>query len=113
MGGVQMHGIGSRKLVYKEVVEVQSNSKKFYFWWFGNPVCVDSAGSNWTKTDKFIYLLDLFDFEGMGKKGHCDLVCGAPVDDWVNAGLCWCLIHVSLFLILWGAVAILTNWCGI
>ena len=29
MGRVQMHGIGSRKLVYKEVVEVQSNSKNF------------------------------------------------------------------------------------
>ena len=33
-----------------------------------------------------MYLLDLF--EGMGKKGHCDLVCGALVDDWGNAGLC-------------------------
>ena len=29
-------------------------------------------------------MLDLF--KGMQKKWHCDLVCGAPVDDWVNAG---------------------------
>ena len=31
------------------------------------------------------FLLDLF--EEIGKKGHSDLVCGVPVDDWVNAGL--------------------------
>ena len=23
-----------------------------------------------------------------GKKGQCDLMCGAPLDDWANAGLC-------------------------
>ena len=33
-----------------------------------------------------MYLLDLF--KGMGKERRWDLVCGAPVDDWVNAGLC-------------------------
>ena len=38
---------GSCRLVYKEVVEVQSNYKQFYFWWFWNPVCGDSTGSNW------------------------------------------------------------------
>ena len=27
-----------------------------------------------------MYILDLF--EGIGKKGHCDLACGTPVDDW-------------------------------
>ena len=27
-----------------------------------------------------MYVLDLF--EGIGKKGHCDLACGTPVDDW-------------------------------
>ena len=25
---------------------------------------------------------------GMGEKGQCDLVCGTPLDDWANAGLC-------------------------
>ena len=39
--GQQMHGIGGRRLVYKEVVEVGSNFKNSYFWWFGS----DSARS--------------------------------------------------------------------
>ena len=30
--GLQVHGIGSRRLVNKEVFEVQSNYKKSYFW---------------------------------------------------------------------------------
>ena len=111
MGGLQMHGIGSRQLVYQEVVEVWSNYKKSYFWWFGDPACGDSAGSKWIEKDEVVYLLDLF--EGMGKKGHCDLVCGAPVDDWVNAGLCWSLIHGNMILILWAAGPILRNWCEI
>ena len=33
-----------------------------------------------------MYLLDLF--EGRGEKGQYDLVCGALLDDWANAGLC-------------------------
>ena len=31
-GGLQVHGIGSRRLMYKEVVEVGSNYKNSYFW---------------------------------------------------------------------------------
>ena len=46
VGGLQVHGIGSRRLVYKEVVELLPNCKKFYFWWLGNPSCGDPAGSN-------------------------------------------------------------------
>ena len=83
MGGLQVHGIRSCWLVYKEVVEVRSNYEKSYFWWFGNPACGDSAGSNQIEKDKVVYLLDLL--EGMGKKEPCDLVCGGPADDWVNA----------------------------
>ena len=33
-----------------------------------------------------MYLLDFF--KGRRKKGQCDLVCGAPSDDWTNASLC-------------------------
>ena len=80
MSGLQVHGIGGCWLVYKEVVEVWLNEKKSYFWWFGNPTCGDSAGSNQTERNKVVYILDLF--EGIGKKGHCDLACGTPVDDW-------------------------------
>ena len=58
--------------MYKEVVEVRSNYKKSYFSWFENPACGDSAGMNQIEKD-ILYLLNLF--EGMGKKGHCDLVC--------------------------------------
>ena len=37
-------------------------------------------GSNWIEKDKIVYLLDLF--MRMGEKGQCDLVCGAPLNDW-------------------------------
>ena len=33
-----------------------------------------------------VYLLELF--EGRVEKKQCDLVCGVPLDDWANAGLC-------------------------
>ena len=110
MGGLQGHGIGSRKLVYKELVEVQTNYKKSYFWWFGNPACGDSGGRNQTEKD-IVYLLVSLD--GMENNGDCYLVCRAPVNDWANAGSCWSLIHMSVILILWGAGPILRNGCGI
>ena len=67
MGGLQVYGIGSSRLVYNEVVDVRSNYNKSYFKWFGNPVCGDSSGSNQIVKDKVMYLLDLF--EGRGEKG--------------------------------------------
>ena len=33
MGGLQVYGICSCRLVYKEVIEVRSNYKKSYLWW--------------------------------------------------------------------------------
>ena len=39
--GLQVHGIGGRRLVYKEVPEVGSNYKNSCFWWFRS----DSTGS--------------------------------------------------------------------
>ena len=39
---LQVHGIGGCRLVYKEVVQVGSNYKNSYFWWFGS----DSTRSN-------------------------------------------------------------------
>ena len=47
----------------------------------------------------------------MGKKRHCDIECGAPVDDWINAGLC--ITHMSVILIFCGAGPILGNGYGI
>ena len=37
--------------------------------------------------DKVVYLLPKTCLRE-GEKGWCDLVCGAPVDDWENASLC-------------------------
>ena len=51
MGGLQLHGICSYRLVYKEVVEAQSNYKNSYLWSFGNFTCGDSTGSNLIKKD--------------------------------------------------------------
>ena len=58
-----------------------------------------------------MYLLDLF--VRMGEKGQCDLVCGAPLDDWANAGLCRCPMHhvhvVSVVLTFWVVGPVLRN----
>ena len=35
------------------------------------------------KKTRFMCLLDLL---GKAEKGWCDLVCGAPLDDWANGG---------------------------
>ena len=37
LDGLQVLGNGSCRLMYKEVIEVQSNYKKSYFSWFRNP----------------------------------------------------------------------------
>ena len=52
VGRLQVHGIRSRRLVYKEVVQARSNYKKSYFLLFGNPVCGDSTGSNRIEKDQ-------------------------------------------------------------
>ena len=51
-----------------------------------NLACSDSTESHRVEKQTLVYLLDLF--EGRCEKGRCDLVCGAPLDDWANAGLC-------------------------
>ena len=48
----KINGIRRRSLVYKEVVEAISNYKKSYFWWFENPACGDSTGSNRIEKDQ-------------------------------------------------------------
>ena len=83
---VQVHGIRSHRLVYKDVVEARSSYKKSYFWWFGNPPCGDSSGSNWI--DKYQDRVSLDLFEARGEKGLCVwCVCGVPLDDWATIGL--------------------------
>ena len=82
---MQVHGIRGRRLVYKEVVEALSNCKKSYFWWYGNPACVDSTGSNRIEKDQ----ARVSPRPVSGKRGEGAVwfsVCGAPLDDWANGG---------------------------
>ena len=44
--GLLVHGIGSRRLVQKEVVKVGSNYNRSCFWWPGNPASGDSTECN-------------------------------------------------------------------
>ena len=69
VGRLQVHGIRSHRLVCKDVVEARSSYKKSYFWWFGNPACGDSSGSNWI--DKYQDRVSLDLFEARGEKGLC------------------------------------------
>ena len=50
------------------------------------PLVVIQLGLTELEKIRLVYLLDLF--EGKGEKGQCDLVCGAPSDDWANGGYC-------------------------
>ena len=52
VGRLQVHGIRSCRLVYKEVVEARSDYKKSYFWSFMNRTCGDSTMSNRIKKDQ-------------------------------------------------------------
>ena len=72
--------------------------------------CGDAAGSNQIQKDRVVYLLDLF--KGRGKKGWCDLVFGAPLDDSANSGYVYSHV-VSVALILRGVDPIVRNGCGI
>ena len=50
--GLQVHGMRSRRLLYREVGEVRSNYKKSYFWLFGNPARGELTGSNQNEKDQ-------------------------------------------------------------
>ena len=90
MGGLQVHRIRSRRLLYKEVVEVRSNYKKSYFWWFGNPTCGDSTGSKQIEKDQD----RVSDRLALGKRAERAVwfsARGAPSDDWGNGGYVYVL----------------------
>ena len=48
---LEAHEISNRRVFYSEVVEVRSDYKKPYLWWFQNIVCGDSTGNNRTEKD--------------------------------------------------------------
>ena len=60
-------------MVYREVAEARSNYKKPYLWWFRNPACGDSTGSNRIEKDWVGVPPGLV--RGMGDERWCDLVC--------------------------------------
>ena len=79
-----MHGIRHQGLVYKEVVEAHQIIKNLTTGDLGIPFVVIRAGVSGLKKCRLVHLPDLF--EGGRDKGHYDLVCGAPLDDWANGG---------------------------
>ena len=46
VGGLQVYGICSRRLVHSEVTEARSNYKKSYLCWFRNLAYSDTSGSD-------------------------------------------------------------------
>ena len=52
VGRLQVFGICSHRLLYKEVVKAWSNYKKSYLWWFTNSTCGDSTASNHIEKDQ-------------------------------------------------------------
>ena len=70
-----------------------SNYKKSYFWWLTATVILLGVAA-WEKQGCVSSRLVWGKREGGREKRQFDLVCGALLDDWANAGLCWCLVHV-------------------
>ena len=86
VGGLQVYGICSRRLVYSEVLETRSNYKKCYLWWFRNPACCNLTGSNRIEKDRIGVPPKL----SWGEEGGGGIVgfsvCEAPLDDWASGG---------------------------
>ena len=49
-GGVGLQVIGGCRLVYKEVVEIGSNYKNSYLWWFGSDLTWSNCLCVWRKS---------------------------------------------------------------
>ena len=109
VGGLQVHKIWSRKLLYKEVVKVQSNCKKSYFWWLGNPTRDDLTGSNQIGKDQGGVSARLV--WGKRREWECDLV---RVELLQMIGLIVVMLMsisrvVSAVLVLWGVCPTIGN----
>ena len=80
VGRLRVHGIRSRRLVYKEVIEARSNYKESYLWWFGIPACGDSTGSDLIEKDQGRVSPKHVWGKG-GERAAWFSVCRAPSDD--------------------------------
>ena len=85
VGGLQVHGTCSRRLLYSEEAEAQSNYKKPYFWWFRNLACGDSTGSNRIEKGRVGVPPRLVWGKGGGGIMWFN-VCEPPLNDWANDG---------------------------
>ena len=76
------------------------------------PLVVIRLGVTGLRKTRVVYLLDTFGRRG--EKGQYDLVFGAPLVDYANAGLMLMPYSrlVSVVLIHWGVAPILNNGCG-
>ena len=77
--------IFSRRLQYSEVVEAQSNYKKYYLWWFKNPACSDWTRSNWIEKDQ-VGVTPGFVRGKWKEEVVWFSVCEASLDDWTDGG---------------------------
>ena len=107
VSGLQVHRIRSCRLLYKDVVEVRSNYKKFYFWWFGNPACGKSTGSNQIEKDQGCVSARLVRGK-KGENGQCDLVRAECLQMIVVTG-----VMLMVFFMCDELVPILRNGCKI
>ena len=82
-GELQVHGTCSCRLVYNEVVEVRSNYKKSYLWWFRNSTCGYSTRSKRIEKEQVGASPGIFCGEGRGGVVWFS-VCETPLDDWTN-----------------------------
>ena len=103
VGGMQVHRIRGRRLVYREVVETLSNYKKSYFWRYGNPICGDATRCNRIENDQARVLSR----PAWGTRGEGAVwfsVCGALSDDWANGGYVDVLFPWVWFQFFWELV---------
>ena len=101
-GRLQVLGNCGRRLVYREVVEAQSN--KITAWG-------DSTGSNRIETYRVRVPPGLAG--GGEKRAVWFIMCEAPSDDWTNGGSVDVFFTYDMVLVLWGVGPILGNGYGI
>ena len=112
VGGLEVHGICIRRLVYRGVNEGRWDYMKSYLCWCRNVACADSTGSNRIEKDRVGVPPGLV--WGKVEKRWRDLVCGG-VFRWLrcNSGFVYVFFTQGMVLVLLGVGVILGNGYGI
>ena len=108
LGRLQVHGIRSRRLFYKKVVEVWSNYKS-YFWWFGIPTCGIWLVVTRLKKTRVVYLLDLSEWREENRQFYLVHVELSQMIGLMVVMLMSYSCVVSVVVVLWGVGPILGN----